>query len=218
MSLIVVMVGDSDIERWPDSFRFPTSFISGHSGSTLREVVTHVERILQDLSSSTNSECCIIVVCAGENDIGSGLTINESDKAFRGLLDIVFPSIQSSVETGGNNQTDNYLIFLGPKFEPCLIDDLETQRKYVQMSKSFERLCTEHRKIQNIIFIDCLTMFCSPNSLKQAGALLGGKARPELHYFDSDGLHLSIEGYKIWRSIIEKEIQNIALKFGQSTE
>lgn len=48
-------------------------------------------------------------------------------------------------------------------------------------------------------------MFCG-DSANQPGALMGGQAIPEARYFDNDQLHLSDEGYKIWKEILEQKI------------
>ena len=49
-------------------------------------------------------------------------------------------------------------------------------------------------------------MFCTTESKDVPGALHGGRASPDRTYFDPDGLHLSVEGYKVWREIVTKQI------------
>lgn len=231
--LQIVLVGDSDISRWPEAL-LPTAFssngdhapqisISGHGGSTLKQVVPYVRDSLTKIQDERrkarvlgrhSQETTVLVVCAGENDIGSGIPLFKSEESLKALLGIIFGVSKSS-----SSEDSMYLIFLGPKFEPWLTDDLDARKSYVQMSRSFERLCSDfgnsdaflrlHRN-QSIVFVDCLTMFCG-ESAKQPGALLGGKAIPEKRYFNDDQLHLSDEGYALWKSILEEKILEILI-------
>jgi lysophospholipase L1-like esterase len=192
----VALVGDSDIEHWPDAFSLSiegaTVSKKGFSGATLGQIVKHAEASLLG-----NNEAAIIflVVCAGENDIGEGLSLAKSQRAFERLLDIAF-----------NYQVR--LIFLGPKFEPWLQDDPDARKQYVRMSLAFARCCMDHPMTQYITFVDCLTTFCGESG-QQPGAVLGGKAVAEQRYFQSDQLHLSNDGYRIWKEVVEDCILQI---------
>ena len=54
-----------------------------------------------------------------------------------------------------------------------------------------------------ITYVNCLTMFCGESG-QQPGATLGGKAIPEKRFFDHDLLHLSREGYQVWKNVTEE--------------
>jgi lysophospholipase L1-like esterase len=193
--LHVALVGDSDIDQWPEalhpSIEKATVSIKGFSGATLGQIVKHAEASLLEHGAGL----LFLVVCAGENDIGEGISLTKSERAFKRLLDITF-----------NRPTR--LIFLGPKFEPWLQDDPDARKQYVRMSLAFARCCKDHPMSQNISFIDCLTMFCGESG-QQPGAVLGGKAVAEQRYFQSDQLHLSNDGYRIWKEVVEDCILHV---------
>jgi lysophospholipase L1-like esterase len=186
----VALVGDSDIDHWPDAFRpsikGATVSIKGFSGATLGPIVKHAEASLLE---NNGAGILFLVVCAGENDIGEGISLAKSQRAFERLLDTTF------------NQTVR-LIFLGPKFEPWHQDDPDARKQYVRMSKALALCCMDHPMSQFITFIDCLTMFCGESG-QQPGAVIGGRAVAEQRYFQSDQLHLSNDGYRIWKEVVE---------------
>lgn len=208
----IVLVGDSDVARWPEILLpCPDSEVSGHSGVTLRELLPYIDTVLDD-ENSTSGTLLVLIVCAGENDIGNGISLNDSVKSFEDMLERIYPSdTHYSVETNNNR----FLIFLGPKFEPWLQDDIDSRKQYVQMSLSFDQCCQKLNNNRNsadqkhIFYVDCLTMFCSQISANQPGALLGGMARIDAIYFDSDELHLSVEGYNKWKQVVEQQIYEI---------
>lgn len=175
----VILVGDSDIARWPpDLWPEGTIECRGRNGWTLREVV---EGLIRE-----DDEDAILVVCAGENDIGS-LPLSDTQQAFRDLCTMnLF-----------------HVLFLGPKFEPWLADDTDSRKAYVLLSQMMGREATPP-----VQFIDCLLMFCG-DSAHQPGALLGGRGRAESRFFDPDQLHLSREGYEIWKTCIEEHVQRL---------
>jgi lysophospholipase L1-like esterase len=189
---LILLVGDSDISRWPKRLLpQPTKdslcLVSGHSGSTLGECLPFIAESL----SKAPSDRIILVVCAGENDIGS-CSLAETETSFRRLLEMVFALPHKNVS----------LIFLGPKLEPWLVDDKESRKSYIHMSRSFERICNESSRSSEIVYIDCLTMFCGETA-RLPGALFGGGAVADAMYFDSDLLHLSEQGYEIWRNLVK---------------
>lgn len=231
-SLAVAFVGDSDIERWPKD-RWPKDLlpaverrgssddgsqsghskstipigirVNGESGATLSESLPLVSSVLEEVASE---ESLLIVFCAGENDISQGIRLDETLVSFRQLLETVFTTTVSP------NQK-KHLLVLGPKFEPWLEYDAAARKQYVKLSHAMQRACqrfempatissNEHNKI---FFVDCLTMFCGESG-KQPGALLGGKAIPERKFFDYDLLHLSKDGYAVWKELVEQYISS----------
>lgn len=186
--MMLSMIGDSDIARWPPSL-YPdlhplTIHVDGHSGATLDQVVTKIPSC---------NENAILVVCAGENDDGHGLSLDDSLEAMDKLI---------------FTKSFHHLIFLGPKFEPWLNDDESSRKKYVKLDKGFRRRC---EKADNVTYIESLTMFCG-DTANVPGAVLGGKAKASREYFDNDELHLNEQGYKIWKRKVEDELSKLSIR------
>eukprot|EP00977_Amphora_coffeiformis_P011662 scaffold2804_cov181-Amphora_coffeaeformis.AAC.30 len=193
----VVLIGDSDIERWPKSL-YPSADIyhcCAVSGATLYECISLVQdAVKQGLDSESSS--VHVVACTGENDVAQSISLEDSCNALKSFIEVVFSSEQDRL----------HLMFLGPKLEPWLNDDKESRRDYIRMSRGFEKVCTEHSLSERISFIECLVMFCG-KSAEQRGALLGGKAKAEKTYFDYDLLHLNQKGYEIWKQRVDGHIK-----------
>jgi lysophospholipase L1-like esterase len=192
-SLLITFVGDSDIDRWPNdllpSIEKAEVTVHGSSGATLRQILPTVEACL----CGNRADRLVLVVCAGENDIGDSIPLPESEQSLKRLLEITF----------NRPDADNtHLIFLGPKFEPWLHDDPQSRKQYVQMARAFERCCRDFTRSSNVTFVDCLGMFCGESG-NQPGAVLGGRAVADPRYFHSDQLHLSADGYRIWKDVVE---------------
>jgi lysophospholipase L1-like esterase len=181
----LLILGDSDISRWPQSLLPDWSqgevVVQGYSGATLQEVVDK----FRPPGADAAEELLTVVFCAGENDVGNGLEVEDSLAAMDNLLSTM----------AGVHQ----LIFLGPKFEPWLNEDMSSRKHYVKLSKGLRRRC-ENRKATT--FVECLTMFCG-ESANEPGAVLAGRAQADPKYFATDQLHLSDEGYGIWKQLVE---------------
>ena len=199
-SVAVLLIGDSDINRWPEDLH-PDAvyhFNTGKSGATLEQCIVQIPDGLRRCLSGEDWSRVFVVACAGENDISSSISIEESCDAMKRFLVAIFATDQDRL----------HLIFLGPKLEPWLNDDKETRRHYIRMSRAFEKICSEHALSDQINFIDCLLMFCG-ESANQKGALLGGKAKAETKYFDYDLLHLNQTGYRIWKGVVDSCIESV---------
>lgn len=204
-SNVVTLIGDSDIDRWPTDL-LPSVLgskvsVRGQSGATLAEVLPLMK---EELQTTSTPQCHIIVFCAGENDIAQSIRLDETLTGFRRLLELVFPP----EEAASAHTSSRHLIVLGPKFEPWLEYDAACRKQYFKMSNAMERTCNKYEtKAPNhtITYLDCLTMFCGESG-QLPGAVLGGKAIPEKTLFDYDQLHLSREGYKIWKGVTEGHI------------
>lgn len=238
MGLKIVLVGDSDIARWPEHLlpfsdtsggdaggigapasnhsQNVTHSVSGHSGATLTDIIepfqAELERIYQSetILRKHNSEenpsrsisSIILIVCAGENDIGRGIPLSDSVGSFEALLQTTFQNNYQATSDG----VRVHLIFLGPKLEPWLAEDRDSRKAYIRMSRCLERICQSSNK--PITYVDCLTMFCG-ESANLPGALYGERAVPMAHYFDADQLHLSNDGYELWKNTVENVIRSI---------
>lgn len=138
----------------------------------------------------------VFICCAGENDIGSR-SIDQILDTFRTFLDAVFQPNQQP--------TSSILIFLGPKFEPWLIDDNTSRKQYTKLNNGLQRAIRKHHSAK-IVYIDCLTLFCTDDTKIVPGAVTS-KALPDSRYFDNDRLHLNDTGYGVWKQIVEEKIQ-----------
>lgn len=207
--------------------------VRGQSGATLAETLPQLRSIVDEHaeseksnvplfspSSSSGTSSLIIVACAGENDIGNGIILERSVSALREFLAI-------ACETEGapeSSRLHRYVIFLGPKFEPWLEEDHDCKGQYSAMSRAFERCCREYEtdhaatdaasSSQQIHYVDCLTMFCGETA-HVPGAVLAGRAKAEKRFFESDQLHLSNEGYDVWKSVVERIIHERILCQGR---
>lgn len=204
----LVLVGDSDIDRWPSPLYPDASkhVVAGESGTTLSECVSLVQDAVQSGLMAESAEGdffsnVFLVACAGENDMSQSTSLQESCKALEQFIAAVFRAEQDRL----------YLIFLGPKIEPWLDHDTESRRDYIRMSRAFAKICHNHAMAQRIRYVDCLLMFCG-DSAHEKGALLGGKGKAEKVYFDYDLLHLNQKGYQIWKLQVEDCIKAFLTK------
>lgn len=237
---ILCLVGDSDIARWPESL-YPcipgvteevvdknnkpvnNSLVSGHSGATLGQILPYVTQVLVNDQGHRKESCdpmgvpMILVVCAGENDIGMGISLDKTVSHFKQLLDLVF--LSQSAENHHHRHHD--LIFLGPKFEPWMEDYNDpmvgSKQSYAKMDRAFQRAVADFAQQNDdkfmsthVHYVDCLTMFCG-DSAKVPGARMGGRAVARDEFFANDRLHLSDEGYRIWKEKVERIIREKCL-------
>ena len=211
----IVFLGDSDISRWPSSFYPSIQEATGKDcdircvniakgGAVISDMQNQLKTLRDDGSEEEDEANTVFVACAGENDISSVQPIDMIQKAFASFLEELFGSKRT-------HQQSKHLIFFGPKFEPWLTEDFASHKQYTKMSNALQRTI---RKIQepykeNIVYVDCLTMFCTAETKAVPGAVHGGRAVPDRSYFDSDELHLNNEGYKVWRVIVKEKIEGI---------
>ena len=213
MATCIALVGDSDISRWPSELfpSLPSAACSvvrnGQSGSVLDETIELVSETVRDIATTEieateenapKTKRIIIVLCSGENDIGQGYSIDKMIRSFERVVDKCF-------EFDGIIK----VIYLGPKIEPWLTNDPSSRKQYVKLSKSLQRATERHNRKVDIHYVDCLLMFCG-ESANIPGAVTA-KAKAEERYFHNDGLHLSDDGYSIWKEVIEGEIIKILL-------
>ena len=218
MELQIIMIGDSDISRWPSHLYPNHNHVNqnriiqvGQSGALLSDIErSQLPLVLNHLQNQKHQSLCFIA-CAGENDIGSGYSIHHIMESLERL-------IQSLLVLIGDKRKI-YLLLLGPKLEPWLQQDPSSWKQYTKLSKAMNRACHRHNSttttttnnnnnVLDIQFIDCLTMFCG-DTATIPGAITAQRCIPQSQYFHSDGLHLSDEGYKIWKKIIENHINCI---------
>jgi lysophospholipase L1-like esterase len=188
------------------------------------------ERRRRSRSHDDDGDSLFLVICAGENDIGNGVSLTESTQSLDEMLSSILYHFDDKNDDDNNNNYYYYenvqmvgVIFLGPKLEPWLKHDVSARKDYIRMSRSFvarfQRRCddlanqhcsTKKRRLKfSLAYVDCLTMFCGDNANKLPGALMGGQAQALDIYFDRDQLHLGNEGYKIWKQVVENRIRDM---------
>jgi lysophospholipase L1-like esterase len=87
---------------------------------------------------------------------------------------------------------------------------MSSRKQYTKLSNSLQRTIRKHQGFttSRMVFVDCLTMFCTSQTSNVPGAVHGGRAIPDEKYFDDDRLHLSEDGYRVWKKIVEEELSN----------
>jgi hypothetical protein len=266
----LVLVGDSDIARWPphllpfcrdestngddrrsrraageterrrpsgqkpqqhplqqtgrDVDRFQIVDVAGRDGAVMGDVVEVVRNSIREwvLRTTTDEEEQVdtggaadtsdgqlfVVVCAGENDVGSGTATRETVEHWSLLVEAVENGVMSPSSPPKTSQLPVSVVLLGPKLEPWLASDSDSRKCYVRLSRALEARCRDRAlskggEITRAHFVDCLTVFCTPETANAPGALLGGRAMPDTSYFESDKLHLSEAGYRLWKTTVE---------------
>ena len=170
----VLFIGSSSIRKWDSlSEDFPNKNVinRGFGGSKIPDSIHFFERIVQPYKPS------VIVLYAGDNDIGGGHTaqqVFDNFKVFSNLVamrlpaaKLVFIAIKPSVKRWR----------LAPEM-------LEANREIEKYSKWQSHI--SYANIWNPMLSD------------------EGKPRPEL--FIADGLHLNAEGYKIWARVVNEKL------------
>lgn len=214
----LILVGDSDISRWPCEL-YPKEvvqngnaihriqlqvFRGAKSGALIKDIDKQVRKVFKEIGECAKKfDRVIMIACAGENDLSSGISISAIMTSFENTMNGIFSS---------SYHKDINVIFLGPKVEPWLEDDIEARNGYFQLSqrlKQAAKLPVEDRNDdQAIIFIDCLKMFCGETASLSVVSL-SRSAKADTRYFDDDGLHLNNEGYKILKDEVETRIERL---------
>ncbi len=164
-----------------------------------------------NISVESNNNTLIFVACAGENDVSSGQSIDKIQHSLTRFIEELFRVNHATDEPNINNK---HLIFFGPKIEPWLTNDHTSRKQYNKLSTALQRAIRKSSVVsssysQNVVYVDCLTMFCTSESKDVPGAVHGGRAIPDRRYFDPDELHLNDLGYDIWKEILGQKIQSI---------
>lgn len=216
----IALVGDSDVKRWPEKLH-PSipgatgkAWVAGIDEGTVQHCVWHVREFMNKAQNQAAEDLfgpkiLILIICAGENDVGDGTPLSRTEASLKALLGMI-------VHEAEHSACAVRAIFVGPKFEPWLEDDMDLRKAYVQVSNCIERNCKEFNEAimdeksekPIVSFLDCVTMFCGETA-NIPGARLGGKAIPDSQYFEDDELHLSEDGYSILKNAIEEKIKKM---------
>eukprot|EP00557_Chaetoceros_sp_GSL56_P001686 CAMPEP_0176504116 /NCGR_PEP_ID=MMETSP0200_2-20121128/15749_1 /TAXON_ID=947934 /ORGANISM="Chaetoceros sp., Strain GSL56" /LENGTH=204 /DNA_ID=CAMNT_0017903501 /DNA_START=183 /DNA_END=794 /DNA_ORIENTATION=- len=153
----------------------------------------------------------VFIACAGENDLSTCSNTTSS------MLDRIMEHFESAVQSifsikSSKQQIKNpHLIFIGPKVEPWMEqDDLDARMSYFQLSERLRSCIAKLSssscpiatkcKSNSIFYLDSLTLFCGETSNK---SVVGGQAIAQRIYFHEDELHLSQNGYEIWKNQVD---------------
>ena len=127
---------------------------------------------------------------------------------FRSVTDALFPPDDGSKRRLLFDQSE--MVFLGPKFEPWLTNDVVSRKRHTKLNNRLRRAICKHRARNRIIYVDCLVSLCKEEMSDVPGAACRGRTTPDGKYFDADGLHFNDEGYSLWKRIVEKKIAELS--------
>ena len=165
----IVFVGSSSIRRWDTAGSFPDLQIinRGFGGSELADTVRYADRIVIPYQPR------LVVVYAGDNDIGSGK-----------LSEAVVVEAERLVSRVRAKLPDTRFVFIGLKPSILRWTQVDRMRATNAMLRAF---C---ERDDRVAYVDV------------DGPLLGWDEKPRRELFVEDGLHLSAEGYRIWTMLV----------------
>ncbi len=165
----IVFLGSSSIRRWDLKKSFPDLDLinRGFGGSVIADSIRYFDRIVAPLKPRT------IVLYAGDNDIGRGMTAQE-----------VFVDYKRFVEKVHGSLPKTKIVFIAIK--PSL------RRKALLLTVSgANNLIMEYTLTDDRLeYADIET------------PMLDGEELPAAELFAEDGLHLSPKGEKLWAKVL----------------
>jgi lysophospholipase L1-like esterase len=175
----ILFVGGSTIERWESLAEdFSSHYVlnRGVGGSEIRHVTRFANRVIIPYRPR------MIVLYAGDNDVGAGRTPDQVLAQFDALVRRVHKDLPCVT-----------IAFISIK--PALARRGLLAR-INETNKKIERYAAEHEQVK---YIDVFTAMLKDN----------GDIRAEL--FDKSGLHINRAGYELWKSIIAPHLHNSAI-------
>ena len=165
----IVFVGSSSIARWDTAASFPDLKIinRGFGGSELADSVRYADRIVIPYQPR------LVVVYAGDNDIGSGRTSEQ-----------VVVEAERFVNRVRAKLPDVRIVFIGVK--PSILRWTQVDRMRAA-NEMLRRFCERDDRIAYVDVDD---------------AMMGWDEKPRRELFVDDGLHLSAEGYQVWNALV----------------
>jgi lysophospholipase L1-like esterase len=170
----VLFIGSSSIRKWDTlSEDFPDKDVinRGFGGAKIPDSIHFFERIVHPYKPS------VIVLYAGDNDIGGGHTAQQVFDHFKVFADLVNKRLPEAK-----------LVFIAIK------PSIKRWNLAPEMLKANRKIQRYARKQSNISYANIWKPMLGDD----------GKPRPEL--FIADGLHLSAEGYKIWTRVVGEKL------------
>jgi len=202
------------------------------SGAVMQNLSKQVTKAMKEVNDSSRGpfDTTVFIACAGENDLSSNTPIDNIMLSFEAAVETIFES-NANASVCSNQR---HLIFIGPKVEPWMeTDELDARKGYFTLSERLNQTCQRFRGAisekhaghgpggasthdcdaagsgRSIVYIDSLTMFCGETSSLSVIGGVGGKAIAEKSYFNEDGLHLSHDGYEVWKREVEAVLERL---------
>jgi lysophospholipase L1-like esterase len=165
----IVFVGSSTIRRWDVASYFPdlTIINRGIDGTELADAVRYIDRLV------LRYEPRLVVVYAGDNDIGSGKFSEQVSVDFERFVRAVHARLPQT-----------RILYLGIKPSPL---------RWLQV----DRMRLANDIIKAICHRDDRLGFLDFDNL-----MLGWDEKPRRELFVEDGLHLSPQGYQLWTAVL----------------
>jgi lysophospholipase L1-like esterase len=166
----VVFIGSSSIRFWDLSKSFPglDAINHGFGGSELADSAHYAQRLV------VNCEPRLVVLYAGDNDIGAGKNPEQVAADFRDFVKVVRQGLPKTA-----------IIFLSIK--PSILR-WKLWPKMQKANAMIEGYCKEEK---GLVFVDV------------GKPLLGEDGQPRRELFRADGLHLNDKGYAAWASVLK---------------
>jgi lysophospholipase L1-like esterase len=165
----IVFVGSSTIHRWDVASYFPDLKIinRGIDGTELSDAVKYIDRLV------LRYEPRLVVVYAGDNDIGAGK-----------LSEQVSVDFERFVRTVHTRLPETRILYIGIKPSPL---------RWLQI----DRMRLANQVIKTICERDDRVAFLDFDNL-----MLGWDEKPRKDLYVEDGLHLSPKGYHLWSIVL----------------
>ena len=169
----ILFVGSSSIRLWDLKKSFPdrVTINRGFGGSEIADSTHFADRIIMKHKPR------IVVLYAGDNDIGKGKSPEQVTSDFKKFTDAVSKELP-----------ETRIVFVAIK--PC-IKRWNLVGKVRAANSAIRKLCEADDRF---VFLDIDPPMIGDN----------GQPRPEL--FAKDGLHLSEDGYKLWNSLLGPQL------------
>ena len=165
----IVFVGSSTIRRWDVSSYFPDLKIvnRGIDGTELADAVKYIDRLV------LRHEPRLVVVYAGDNDIGGGKISEQVSVDFERFVRAVHARLPQA-----------RILYIGIKPSPL---------RWLQI----DRMRLANQVIRAICERDDRLAFLDFDNL-----MLGWDEKPRKELYVEDGLHLSPQGYQLWTAVL----------------
>jgi lysophospholipase L1-like esterase len=166
----IVFAGSSTIRRWDVASYFPDLKIinRGIDGTELSDAVKYIDRLVLQY------EPRLVVVYAGDNDIGGGKISEQVSVDFERFVRAVHAKLP-----------ETRILYIGIKPSPL---------RWLQV----DRMRLANQVIRAICERDDRLAFLDFDNL-----MLGWDEKPRRDLYVEDGLHLSPQGYQLWTAVLK---------------
>jgi lysophospholipase L1-like esterase len=171
----IVFVGSSTIRLWDTKASFPdlTIINRGFGGSEMADLLRYVDRIV------IRYEPRVVVVYAGDNDIGGGDLSEQVAVEFERFVHAVHAKLPQT-----------RIVYIGIKPSPLRWTQIDRMRMTNHLIRAF---CARDDRLA---FLDV------------DAVMLGWDEKPRRELYAADGLHLSAEGYRLWSTLLRPFLES----------